>query len=435
ANVSSYAALSGEIINIPDVYNAKGFNFEGTKKFDAGTGYRSRSMLVVPLRNHENDIIGVLQLLNAMDRRTGKVIKFSKKSEEIASSLASQAAVALTNNRLIHDLANLFDSFIKAIATAIDEKSLYTGGHVKRVVWLVTTLAERINRCNEGYYKDVFFTPDELNELKISAWLHDIGKITTPEHIVDKATKLETICDRITLLKTRFEVLKRDYEIKLLKEKILTAYQKDITVTDKEREDYLNSLKDDLDFLIKINQGSEFLDDSAVERLNTIGKKRLTINDTEMPLITEDELYNLSIKRGTITNEERKIIQNHAALTYKILSELPFPKKLQRVPQFASTHHECLNGSGYPFGLKEDELPIQSRIIALADIFEALTAQDRPYKKAKALSESLMIMSSMAQNKFIDPRLFEFFIKEKIYLEYAKRELSPSQIDIEDFKI
>ncbi|HPP07448.1 MAG TPA: GAF domain-containing protein, partial [Syntrophorhabdaceae bacterium] len=259
ANVSSYAALSGEIINIPDVYNAKGFNFEGTKKFDAGTGYRSRSMLVVPLRNHENDIIGVLQLLNAMDRRTGKVIKFSKKSEEIASSLASQAAVALTNNRLIHDLANLFDSFIKAIATAIDEKSPYTGGHVKRVVWLVTTLAERINRCNEGYYKDVFFTPDELNELKISAWLHDIGKITTPEHIVDKATKLETICDRITLLKTRFEVLKRDYEIKLLKEKILTAYQKDITVTDKEREDYLNSLKDDLDFLIKINQGSEFL--------------------------------------------------------------------------------------------------------------------------------------------------------------------------------
>ncbi|HPP06157.1 MAG TPA: HD domain-containing phosphohydrolase, partial [Syntrophorhabdaceae bacterium] len=170
-------------------------------------------------------------------------------------------------------------------------------------------------------------------------------------------------------------------------------------------------------------------------RLNTIGKKRLTINDTEIPLITEDELYNLSIKRGTITNEERKIIQNHAALTYKILSELPFPKKLQRVPQFASTHHECLNGSGYPFGLKEDELPIQSRIIALADIFEALTAQDRPYKKAKALSESLMIMSSMAQNKFIDPRLFEFFIKEKIYLEYAKRELSPSQIDIEDFKI
>jgi len=167
-----------------------------------------------------------LQLLNAIDGKTGKVVKFSKKSEEIASSLASQAAVALTNNRLIHDLATLFDSFIEAIATAIDEKSPYTGGHVKRVVWLAMTLAEKINQCKDGYYKDVYFTPDEMNELKISAWLHDIGKITTPEHIVDKSTKLETICDRISLLKTRFEILKRDYEIKLLKEKVLTQCQK-----------------------------------------------------------------------------------------------------------------------------------------------------------------------------------------------------------------
>ncbi|HPU29838.1 MAG TPA: HD domain-containing phosphohydrolase [Syntrophorhabdaceae bacterium] len=435
ANVSSYSALSGEIVNIPDVYNARGFNFEGTKRFDAGTGYRSKSMLVVPLRNHENDIIGVLQLLNAIDEKKGKVVKFSKKSEEIASSLASQAAVALTNNRLIHDLANLFDSFIEAIATAIDEKSPYTGGHVKKVVWLVMTLAEKINQCKDGYYKDVFFTPDEMKELRISAWLHDIGKITTPEHIVDKATKLETIYDRIALLKTRFEILKRDYEIKLLKENVLTQCQKSLALTDKEHEDYYSSLKDDLDFLIKINQGSEFLDDSAIERLNAISKKRLILDETEIPLITEDELYNLSIKRGTINKEERMIIQNHATLTYRILSKLPFPKKLHRVSQFAATHHECLNGSGYPFGLKENELPLQSRIIALADIFEALTSKDRPYKKAKNLSESLKIMSLMAKNKSIDSQLFEFFIKEKIYLEYAKNELSLEQIDIEDFQI
>ncbi|MCX7966422.1 MAG: GAF domain-containing protein [Syntrophorhabdaceae bacterium] len=435
ANVSSYCALTGEIVNISDVYNARGFNFEGTKNFDAGTGYRSKSMLVVPLRNHENDIIGVLQLLNSIDRKTEKVIKFSKKSEEIATSLASQAAIALTNNRLIHDLANLFDSFIRAIAAAIDEKSPYTGGHVRRVVWLTMALAERINNCKDGYYKDVFFTPDEMNELRISAWLHDIGKITTPEHIVDKATKLETICDRITLLKTRFEILKRDYEIKLLKEKIMPECKKVINIPDKESHEYYNSLKEDLDFLIKVNQGAEFLEDSAIERLKAIGKRSFFMDGQDVPLLTEDELYNLSIKRGTINNEERMLIQNHAALTYKILSELPFPKKLKRVPHFASTHHECLNGTGYPFGLKEDELPIQSRIIALADIFEALTAQDRPYKKAKALSESLKIMSFMARDKHIDPKLFEFFIQEKIYLDYARQELSPAQIDIEDFKL
>lgn len=435
ANVSSYSALSGAIVNIPDVYNAKGFNFEGTKKFDKGTGYRSKSMLVVPLRNHENDIIGVLQLLNAIDKKTGKVVKFSKKCEEIAASIASQAAVALTNNRLIHDLANLFDSFIKSIAAAIDEKSPYTGGHVRRVVWLAMALAEKINKCNHGYYKDVFFTPDEMNELRISAWLHDIGKITTPEYIVDKSTKLETICDRITLLKTRFEILKRDYEIKLLKEKILTECEKDIKISEKDFEGYYSKLKDDLEFLMKVNQGAEFLDDSALERLKAISKRSFFMDGSEVPLITEDELYNLSIKRGTINNEERLLIQNHATLTYKMLSKLPFPKKLKQVPHFAATHHECLNGSGYPFGLKENHLPIQSRIIALADIFEALTAKDRPYKKAKTLSESLKIMTFMAKDRHIDPQLFEFFIKEKIYLDYARQELSPAQIDIEDFQM
>lgn len=435
ANVSSYVALTRKIVNIPDVYNAKGFNFEGTKKFDAGTGYRSKSMLVVPLKNHEDDVIGVLQLLNAIDRKTGKIIKFSKKSQEIAASLASQAAVALTNNMLIHDLANLFDSFIKSIAMAIDEKSPYTGGHVRRVVWLTMALAERINQCKYGYYKDVFFTSDEMNELRISAWLHDIGKITTPEHIVDKSTKLETICDRIALLKMRFEILKKDYEIKLLKEKILTERGIDINTLNKHNMEYWNTLKEDIDFLEKINYGSEFLDDKAIERIKAIGKKSFIMDGKEHPIITEDELYNLCIRRGTINNEERALIQNHAALTYKILSELPFPKKLKRVPHFAATHHECLNGSGYPFKLKENQIPIQSRIIALADIFEALTAKDRPYKKAKTLSESLKIMSSMAKERHIDPHLFDFFVKEKIYLKYAKKELLPAQIDIEDFQI
>jgi len=431
-NVSSYVALSGEAVNISDVYHAKGFNFEGTKRFDAGTGYRSKSMLVVPMRNHENDIIGVLQLLNAKDANTGKVIKFSQTSQDITLSLASQAAIALTNNRLINDLANLLESFIKSIAAAIDEKSPYTGGHIKRVAELTMDIANRINRCEDGFFKDVYFSRDELNELRIAAWLHDIGKITTPEHVVDKATKLETICDRITLLKTRFEVIKRDYEIKLLKERMakeqifepIDAHQKD--------DKFLEKLQDDLEFIIKLNNGSEFVSDEMLERLKSIKEREWFMDGVPMTLLTDDEAYNLNIKRGTLNDEERKIITNHVFLTYKMLSQLPFPKKLKNVPKYAAAHHECLNGTGYPFGLKEDEIPIQARIIALADVFEALTAKDRPYKKAKTLSEALKILSFMVKDRHIDPILFDFFIKERIYLDYAKKELSPSQIDIED---
>jgi len=430
-NVSSYVALSGEVINIADVYNAKGFNFDGTKRFDAGTGYRSKSMLVVPMRNHENDIIGVLQLLNAIDKKTGKIIKFSRTSQDITLSLASQAAIALTNNRLIQDLANLLESFIRSIAAAIDEKSPYTGGHVKRVAGLVMDIAERINQCTEGYFKDIHFSADELNELRIAAWLHDVGKITMPEHVVDKATKLETVCDRVMLLKTRFEILKRDYEIKLLKEKIISEYGENSIKKEMTEDIFYRTLQDDLDFIINLNKGSEFVDDAMIERLNSIKTKTLFIDGKPMPLITDDELYNLSIKRGTLNCEERAIINNHAALTYKMLSQLPFPKKLRRVPEYASAHHECLNGTGYPFGLKEEQIPLQARIIALADVFEALTAKDRPYKKAKTLSEAIKIMTFMVKDRHIDPNLFDFFVKEKIYLDYAKKELSPTQIDIE----
>jgi HD-GYP domain-containing protein (c-di-GMP phosphodiesterase class II) len=197
ANVSAYVALSGETVNIANVYDAQGFNFEGTKKFDQSTGYHSQSMLVVPMRNHENDIIGVLQLLNAQNPVTGEVINFSRESQEMTLSLASQAAVALSNNRLIHDLQNLLESFIKTIATAIDEKSPYTGGHVRRVAELTMTIAQKINQATEGHFALISLSDDQLRELRLAAWLHDVGKITTPEHVVDKATKLETIHDRI----------------------------------------------------------------------------------------------------------------------------------------------------------------------------------------------------------------------------------------------
>lgn len=441
ANVSAYAAISAKVVNILDVYEAEGFNFQGTRKFDANTGYRSKSMLVVPLQNHENDIIGVLQLLNAQDSMTGEVINFSYEYQQMTESLASQAAVALSNNRLIHDLENLLESFITTIATAIDEKSPYTGGHVRRVADLTLTIADRINKMADGVYANVYFNDDLLKELRIAAWLHDVGKITTPEYVVDKATKLESIYDRIETLNTRFEVLRRDHEIDVLKNWLMDVSARPAAgpeaaggsrgkaEIDEESDAFVKGLEEDLGFLVNANTGGEFMADEMLARIKDIAVRTWLHDGAPRPLLTENEVYNLTIRRGTLTNEEREIINNHARVTYKMLSQLPFPKKLRRVPDYAAAHHEKMDGTGYPHGLKGDELPLQSRILALADVFEALTAKDRPYKRGKTLSEALKIMTFMVKDGHIDKDLFELFINEQIYLDYAKKELSPQQID------
>ncbi len=429
ANVSAYAALSGEVVNINDVYDAKGFNFEGTRKFDEGTGYRSRSMLVVPMRNHENDIIGVLQLLNAKDRTTGDFVEFSMESQNMTLALASQAAVALTNNRLIRDLENLLESFIRSIAAAVDEKSPYTGGHVRRVAELTMAVAAKLNSAEEGPFAGLRLNEDELKELRIAAWLHDVGKITTPEHVVDKATKLERIYDRIDLVKTRYEIIKRDHIIANG-----SAHEDGGEAARIERsldeDGFFRVLEEEMEFLGGANIGGEFMSDAAIERVRAIASRTYDVNGEERPLVTEEELKNLSIRRGTLSDEEREIINNHTVVTYKMLSELPFPKKLRHVPEYAASHHEKLDGTGYPLGLKGDQLSLQARILAIADIFEALTAKDRPYKKGKTLSEALKIMSFMVKDGHIDPDLFDLFIKERIYADYARKELSPQQIDI-----
>ena len=443
ANVSAYAAISGQVVNIPDVYDAEGFNFQGTRKFDADTGYRSKSMLVVPMRNHENDTIGVLQLLNAKEPLTGKVINFSNECQQMTESLASQAAVALSNTLLIHDLENLLESFISSIASAIDEKSPYTGGHVKRVAQLTMAIAEKINNMTEGQYANVNFDEKLMKELWTAAWLHDIGKVTTPEYVIDKATKLETIYDRIETLLARFEVVRRDHELKTMNNRLthsgsIVDGNKSLdgapeSKTVEKDDEFLIKLEDDKRFLISANRGGEFMADEMVERIKEIAKRTWIYDGKQYPLLTENEVYNLTIRRGTLTNEEREIINNHVKVTHKMLSQLPFPKKLRHVPAYAATHHENIDGTGYPFGLKGSELSLQSRILALADIFEALTAKDRPYKKGKTLAEALNIMSFMVKDGHIDKDLFDLFIREKIYLDYAKKELSPQQIDKLDF--
>ena len=436
--IAANAGLTGDTINIPDAYKAKGFDFAGTKAFDEKTGYRSKSFLTVPLKNHEDEIIGVLQLLNAQDIKTKKVIPFSDSVQKSVEALSSQAAVAITNKNLIKDLEVLFESFIKLIASAIDAKSPYTGGHCSRVPEITMMLAESVNDINDGPFAGIQFTDKEMYELKIAAWLHDCGKVATPEAVVDKGTKLETIYDRIHTVATRFEVLKRDEEIKYLKKQL--KIQKDDSLIENQKKEalkkartlYLKRIKqqeDDKSFIEESNVGGEFMSQDRKDRVNKIASYRWKDNGSPKPFFSEDEIYNLCISRGTLTPEERKIINDHIVVTIDMLEQLPYPKHLRNVPEFAGGHHEKLDGTGYPKGLNHSEMSVQAKIMAIADIFEALTARDRPYKKGKTLSQAMRILGFMKNDAHIDTELFEVFVKEKIYLKYAESFLDPEQID------
>jgi HD-GYP domain-containing protein (c-di-GMP phosphodiesterase class II) len=281
------------------------------------------------------------------------------------------------------------------------------------------TIANKINEKKQGPFAAVIFSEDQMRELHMAAWLHDVGKITTPEHVVDKSTKLEKVYDRISDVKTRFELLKREYQLAMQETKNNKAGNSQEKV-----ESEFKKLDEEYQFLVHINSGSEFVQDEMIERIKEIGKRKWRVNSQKLPLLTEDEIYNLSIRRGTLNDEERSIVNNHAAITHRMLEKLPFPKKLQKIAEYAAAHHEKIDGSGYPLGLKGDQLPLQSRIIALADIFEALTAKDRPYKKGKTVAEALKIMEFMVKDQHIDADLFELFIGEEIYKEYASRELA-----------
>ena len=420
--VAAYAALTGKTVNIADAYTADGFDFSGTRAFDSKTGYRSKSFLTVPMRNHEHETIGVLQLINAHDPEGG-IVAFSESDQRLAESLASQAAIALTNRMLIIQLEHLFESFINLINSAIDEKSPYTGGHCQRVPQLTMMLAEAVNETREGPLSDFHMTEKDRYELKIAGLLHDCGKVTTPVHVVDKATKLETIFDRVQLIDTRFEVLKRDTEIEHLKQKL----------TEKQLRDRLRQLDEDRRFLQMCNIGGERMSDDHIEHVKRIAKYRWRdVSGHEADFLTVDEVKNLTIRAGTLTDDERKVINHHIVATIKMLEALPWPKHLTNVPEYAGGHHERMDGKGYPRGLTREQMSVQARCMGIADIFEALTAKDRPYKKGKTLSESLEILGRMKQNNHVDPDLFDIFVRRKVYRRYAEMFLDPEQIDTVD---
>ncbi|CAK0747687.1 Diguanylate cyclase [Azospirillaceae bacterium] len=481
-NVVSHAVHEQTTVNIPDAYASKDFDFSGTRAFDSINQYRSTSFLTVPLKPRGGDVIGALQLINARGAQPGEIIPFSDDIQRFVEALAAQAATAMYNRSLLDAQEKLMDALIQIIAGAIDAKSPYTGGHCERVPELAMMLARAACEENNGpLAKFQFSSEEEWREFRIGAWLHDCGKVTMPEYVVDKATKLETIYNRVHEVRTRFEVLLRDAEIERLNRLLNGEAPAEAQAAFEARKAQLH---DDFTFLAECNVGGEFMAPELVERVKKISgttwtrhfSDRLGLgheelrrfgNAPEPPLPVVEtllsdkpehiifrsenenvyderykfrirvppyrfnfgEVYNLSISRGTLTDEERYKINEHIIQTVIMLEKMPFPKNMRRIPEYACTHHETMIGTGYPRKLSKEDMSIPARIMAIADIFEALTASDRPYKKAKPLSEAIRILSFFKKDQHIDSDLFDLFLKNGIYADYAKKYLKPEQID------
>ena len=414
-----------------DVYEAEGYDVSGTIKTDKENNYRCKSMLTIPLKNHEDTVLGVIQFINAMDPE-GNIVSFTDEHKAMLSSLASQAAIALSNKKLIENLEELLNQFIRSIAGAIERKSKYSSNHITRVALLTEMIANKINDMGEKYFPGRKFSENELKELSMAGWMHDVGKIVTPEAIMDKSTKLETINDRIELVKLRLEKMELllNYLQTQLSEYNFAVFVHQNIDSELEPKDFHNYFANLTDFLINVNIGKEYVDKADLEKIEKLGKIDFEYEGGHYFIFTEDEKKNMLISgRGTFTPEEMKIMQDHVAITWEMLSKLTFPKKYENVAFYAATHHEALNGKGYPNHYKAENLPLQSRILAVADIFEALTAADRPYKPAKTLSESLTILGNMVKDGHLDKNLVDFFLDSGLYKEYAERYMDKKYLD------
>ncbi|WP_200932183.1 HD family phosphohydrolase [Pseudorhodoferax sp. Leaf265] len=433
--VATYAAIHDRTVNIADAYAEEGFDFSGTRAFDQRTGYRSQSFLTVPMKNHDGEVIGVLQLINAQEPDLDRVVTFSEADQRLVESLASQAAIALSNRQLIIQLEELFESFIHLINMAIDDKSPYTGGHCNRVPELTMMLADAVDATEDGPLASFKMSERDRYELKIAGLLHDCGKISTPVHVVDKATKLQTLFDRIVLVDTRFEVVRRDLEIAALKRQLalrpcvdpVAEAQVAAACTTEQA-----TLDEEREFIRKLNRGTEYFHEGTLARLQSLSERRRwsSPQGQDAPFFTDDEMENLSIRRGTLTAKERDIINYHIVATNRMLEQVPWPKHLRNVPEFAGGHHERMDGRGYPKGLMRHEMSLQARMLGIADIFEALTAADRPYKAGMKVSKALEIMVRFKKNGHIDPDLFDVFMHQAVYRRYAERFLDADQMDV-----
>jgi HD-GYP domain-containing protein (c-di-GMP phosphodiesterase class II) len=423
-SVTAYCATRGKTVNIPDVYDYELFDFSSTREFDRRRDYRTKSVLAVPMKNKRGEVLGVIRLSNAHDEN-GNLQPFDATSQHLIESLASQGAVALDNELLINGLEDLLQALIQLVAKAIDQKSPHTGNHLQKVPIITEMITEAACESKEGSFADFELNEEEMYEVRIAAWLHDCGKLSTPDYILEKGTKLQSFFDRIELIGTRLEVCQRDAEIAWLRGEMDEAAYRAKQA----------QLQDDWEFLQKLNEGAEWVPDEYMDRLDAIARylwnPRVIEGTPNQPFFSEDELKNLRVRRGTLTDENRQIIMDHVVHSIDMLNRMPFPRQLKRVPEYAGGHHERMDGKGYPNGLKGEDMSIPARIMAVADVFEALTSHDRPYKKPKKLSEAREIMRKMAAGGGMDPEIVELLWSSNVVRRYAERYLLPDQADIE----
>ena len=452
--------FSKEIINLNNIYANDKYDNRFFMEFDEDNDYSTVSILSFPITTRKKDIVGIAQFINPRDE-SGRTLTFTPETQSYTISVCRLIGILLENKNLSEAYGQLLESFIEVLARAIDAKSPYTGAHCQRVPVIARLLATAAVQTDRGPLKNFEMSADDWYALHIASWLHDCGKVTTPEYIVDKATKLETIYNRIHEIRNRFEILRRDAHIEYLKKRL-----KNTDTQERLQAEFIHKVKQlekDYDFIAQCNIGDKKLSPEDIAELERISRltfmryfsrmkglswaERDSIKEVEkndnpgyetLLQNREDhifggynrgELYNLEVPQGTINKEEREKINEHIVVTIDMLKALPFPKELSKVVEYAGAHHERIDGKGYPNGLTGAQMSIPAKIMAIADIFEALTANDRPYKEPKKLSEVLKIMQGMKNSGHIDPDLYKVFISEQVYLDYAEQYISPKQID------
>ncbi len=429
ASIAGYVALSGQIVNVADAYHLPaGSPFKVSRSFDEKSGYRTKSMLVVPMRDHQNTVIGVIQLINK--KREAKivlqpvqlveeaVIPFTSVDEELVTSLASQAAVAFENARLIQDIKDLFDSFVKASVTAIESRDPTTSGHSSRVATLTVGIGEKLDALESGPFREVRFTRDQLQEIKYASLLHDFGKVGVREKVLIKGKKLYV--GEMLLIRQRFAYIKRTLEAEHLRAK-LEQTQGGQTAPDllAEMDRAYDGQREEVDSLLRMivqaNEPTILEEESFRALMDLTSRSFADVEGSRQPFLTPNEVAALSIRKGSLSEKERREIESHVTHTYRFLSEIPWTGEFRRVPEIAYAHHEKLDGTGYPRRLKAAEIPLQSRMMAISDIFDALVAWDRPYKKAVPVERALNILRDESGMGKLDRQILDVFIDAKIY--------------------
>lgn len=423
-SIAGFVALEGKPLIIKDAYKIKSnLPYKFSKKIDEKIGYRTKSILAIPMKNHKEEIIGVLQLINKKKNKKIKlkkredfekfVISYNKNDKNLMLALSSLAAVSIENNQLYKEIEELFEGFVKASVKAIEQRDPTTSGHSLRVTILSLALAEAINNVKEGKYKDCFFDENSLKELKYATLLHDFGKVGVREEILVKAKKLYPL--ELENIWWRIEYEKKNVLLRAILKKTKAKSEEEILKIEEEAKENIKKLNEIYEKISKANEPAILPEGDFNFLQNLRNFYYESPKNGLKPILEEKEISILSVRKGSLSDEERKEMESHVIHTYNFLIQIPWTKDLRKIPEIAYAHHEKLNGMGYPRNLKEEEIPIQARIIAIADVFDALSASDRPYKKALPIEKAIEILKEEAEKGMLDKELVEIFIKERIW--------------------